>query len=267
MSIRPDFAKRYGPWTLVSGAAQGIGAAYAERLAELGMPVVLMDRETDLLEARAARVRAKGVDARAVTCDLADASALLAALDDLADLEIGLLVANAGIGAVGPWLDVPLETKLTQVALNCASLVVLAHRLTPLMVQRRRGGVVVMASGAADSGSSFIATYAATKAFDRVFAEGLWLELRPYGIDVIAVMPGAVDTPGLAATHPKMPGNSRPMAPRVVVDLALENLGSRINVRPGATGLIGVAAAALRVLPRERMLNLADKSVRSMYGG
>jgi uncharacterized protein len=267
MSIRPDFVQRYGQWALVSGAAQGIGAAYAERLAELGMPVVLVDIEADLLEAQTAKVRARGVDARALVCDLTDARAVLAALDGIADLEIGLLVANAGIGAVGPWLDVPLETKLTQVALNCASPVILAHRLTPLMVQRRRGGVVVMASGAADSGSSFITTYAATKAFDRVFAEGLWLELRPYGIDVIAVMPGAVDTPGLAATHPKMPGSSTPMAPRVVVDLALENLGKKINVRPGATGVAGLAATALRVLPRERMLNLADKSVRSMYEG
>jgi short-subunit dehydrogenase len=159
--------------------------------------------------------------------------------------------------------------KRKQIAINCTSPVILAHRLTPPMVKRRRGGIIIMASGAAQMGSSFIVTYAATKAFDRVFAEGLWAELRPYGIDVTTVMPGAVDTPGFRATIPaghqptKM---MQPVNPLVVVDAALDGLGRTVNVKPG-TGSFGGALMGLMMtlLSRERFLKIGDSAVRQMY--
>src|SRR3954454_295812 len=191
MAIRSDFSTHYGKWAFVTGAAQGIGAAYCRRLVELGMPVVMVDVQAALLEEQATKLRAvPGAEGRVLVTDLRDAAAVNAAVDSVADLEVGLLVANAGIGAVGQWLEVPQSTKLAQVAVNCASVVVLTDRLTPAMVERRRGGVIIMSSGSAEGGSSFIVTYAATKAFDRVLAEGLWLELSPYGVDVTTVMPG-----------------------------------------------------------------------------
>jgi short-subunit dehydrogenase len=255
----------------VSGGAQGIGAAYTERLADLGMPVLLLDNHGPALEAQVAKLRAAHpqLEFRAVQVDLSDAAALNAVLNDIADLEIGLLVANAGRGAVGRWLEVTLETKLNQIALNCGSPVVLAHRLTPAMAERRRGGVIVMASGSADMGSSFIVSYAATKAFDRVFAEGLWAELSPYGIDVTTVMPGAVNTPGFRDTvpagHEPIP-QMQPVSPFTVVDAALEGLGSKINVRPGMSGFQGLMFAALmRFVPRRTMIGIGNKAVRAMY--
>src|ERR1700761_4987568 len=107
MPLRADFKQRYGKWALVSGAAQGIGAAYTERLAGLGMPVVLLDNHEGFLDEQTAKLRAAHPDLefRPVVVDLADAAALTAALEGLADLEIGLLVANAGLGAVGRWLE------------------------------------------------------------------------------------------------------------------------------------------------------------------
>jgi len=269
LPIRADFVHRYGKWALITGAAQGIGAAYSERLCAMGMPVVLLDVQAELLEEQAAKLRkaSPGVEVRTSATDLADHQALRAALDTVEDLEIGLLVANAGIGAVGRWLEVPLETKLRQVAVNCASMVVIADRLTPKMVDRKRGGVIVMSSGSAAGGSSFIVTYAATKAFDRVFAEGLWLELAPYGIDVTAIMPGAVDTPGFRETIP--PGHQptrmmTPADPMVIVNAALNGLGSKINIVPGGR-LGGVVAAVTALVPRKLLLKLGDKAVRQMY--
>jgi short-subunit dehydrogenase len=269
MPIRSDFRERYGPWALVTGAAQGIGAAYGQRLTELGMPVVLLDVQGELLEQHAATLRqaTPGVEVRTLVTDLSDPAALQAALDSIQDLEIGLLVANAGIGAVGRWLEVPLETKLQQVAVNCASVVVLADRLTRPMVQRRRGGIIIMSSGSAAGGSSFIVTYAATKAFDRVFAEGLWLELSPYGIDVTTVMPGAVNTPGFRDTIPAGHEPTRlmqPADPRMIVEAALEGLGSKINVTPGGT-LSSLIGSAIGLGPRKFGLKLGDKAVRQMY--
>jgi short-subunit dehydrogenase len=184
-------------------------------------------------------------------------------------LEIGLLVANAGIGAVGRWLEVPLEMKMRQIAVNCTSTLILAHRLTPAMVQRRRGGVIIMASGSAEMGCSFIVTYAATKAFDRVFAEGLWAELSPYGVDVTTVMPGAVNTPGFRASLP--PGRvptrlMQPIDPFVVVDAALEGLGKTINVRPNVGSFGGVIMRLMMLfMPRQRFIKLGNDAVRDMY--
>jgi short-subunit dehydrogenase len=270
MAIRSDFKQRYGKWALITGAAQGIGAAYSQRLIELGMPVVILDVQGELLEAQAAKLRAAnpGAEVRVVVCDLSDAAAVNAAIDGLAELEIGLLVANAGIGAVGRWLEVPQSTKLTQVAVNCASLVVLADRLTPLMVERKRGGVIIMSSGSADAGSSFIVTYAATKAFDRVFAEGLWLELSPHRIDVTTVMPGATNTEGFQASLPKNFGPTKMMTPgdpRLVVEAALEGLGTKVNVHPAAGKIGAVLGMVMKLIPRKQLLKLGDKAVRSQY--
>ncbi len=270
MPLRPDFSQRYGKWALVSGCAEGIGAGYAQRLAALGMPLVLLDIKHDQLEQTAAKLRAAHrVDVRTITVDLADTDALNAAIDSVAELEIGLLVANAGIGAVGRWLEVPLDVKMRQIAINCTSTLILAHRLTPAMTRRKRGGVIIMASGSAEMGSSFIVTYAATKAFDRVFAEGLWAELSPYGVDVTTVMPGAVNTPGFRASLPtgKEPSKlMQPVDPFVVVDAALEGLGNRINVRPSSGPVANfIMGLMLNLLPRKRFLKLGDSAVRAMY--
>jgi short-subunit dehydrogenase len=270
MARRPDFATHYGPWALVTGAAQGIGAEYAAQLHRLGMPLVLVDVQADLLGETAEQLRmtAAGAEVRTVVADLADTSAVHSVLAQVDDLEIGLLVANAGIGLVGRWLDVPVERKITQVAINCTSVVILADGLTRKMVERKRGGVIIMASGSADAGSSYIATYAATKAFDRVFAEGLWAELSPHGVDVTAVMPGAVRTPGFAAALPaglaptKM---MRPGEPAIVVAAALDGLGTRLNVRPGGALVRLIGSGMSRVLPRKVMIKLGDKAVRQMY--
>lgn len=270
MSTRPDFTQRYGRWALVSGGAEGIGAGYAERLAAMGMSLILLDIKGERLEQTAAALRSgHAVEVRTITVDLADADALNAAIDTVADLEIGLLVANAGIGAVGRWLEVPLDVKMKQIAINCTSTLILAHRLTPAMVKRRRGGVIIMASGSAEMGCSFIVTYAATKAFDRVFAEGLWAELSPYGIDVTTVMPGAVNTPGFRASLPPGHGPTKlmqPVDPFVVVDAALAGLGSKINVRPNAGRLSGaIMGLMLWLMPRKRFIKLGDSAVRQMY--
>ncbi|MDY0068970.1 MAG: SDR family NAD(P)-dependent oxidoreductase [Porticoccaceae bacterium] len=271
MAAFGNFPEKYGNWALISGGAQGIGAAYGERLAAMGMSLVLLDINAAALEQTASQLRRDhpGVEIRPIPVDLGDAAALNAAIDSLDDIEIGLLVANAGLGAVGRWLDVPLEVKLNQIAVNCASPVILAHRLTPGMVARGRGGVIIMASGSAEMGASYIATYAATKAFDRVFAEGLWSELERHGIDVTTVMPGAVNTPGFRASLP--PGQAptrlmQPVDPFVVVDAALGGLGREINVRPNAGPITNVLMGLmLGLLPRKRFLRMGDKAVRAMY--
>src|SRR6266516_6739264 len=112
------FKQKYGPWALVTGAAMGIGAAFVERLAALGFDLVLVDIETRAIAEQAERLRSR-VDVREVVVDLADPEQVSCALDSIADLEIGLLVANAAHAATAPWLEIPLEDKLRQIGVNC----------------------------------------------------------------------------------------------------------------------------------------------------
>jgi short-subunit dehydrogenase len=138
------------------------------------------------------------------------------------------------------------------------------------MVKRGCGGVIIMASGSAEMGSSFITTYAATKAFDRVFAEGLWAELTPYGIDVTTVMPGAVNTPGFRESLPAGQEPTKlmqPVDPYEVVDSALQGLGKEINIKPAASrGLMLIVIKIMQLfMSRKRFLQLGNKAVRDMY--
>lgn len=266
------FKARYGDWALVSGAAQGIGASYCDRLGAMGLSLIALDNDEAALTQSTNQLAEKypQIQIKPLVVDLADAEALNRALDGLAEIEIGVLVANAGIGGVGRWLEVPLELKMRMIAINCISTLILAHRLTPGMVARKRGGVIIMSSGSADMGSSFITTYAATKAFDRVFAEGLWAELKNHGIDVTTVMPGAVNTPGFRNSLP--PGQEptrlmQPVDPSLIVDAALNGLGRQINVKPSTAG--GFTSALLKLamalMPRKTLLQLGNKAVCKMY--
>ena len=260
------FAKKYGPWALVTGAAMGIGASYVEQLAARGLNVVLVDKEADLVAERAAKLRDR-VDVREVVCDLADPSDVMTALELVADLEIGLLVANAAHAATAPWLQIPLEDKLRQIGVNAVSVTQMVDVLSRAMAARRRGGIIIMSSMAARIGSPRVATYAATKAFDLILAESLWAELREDGIDVLAVLPGQTRTPGFEAslgTRTKLPRGVKVMEPADVAREALNALGKRPSIVAGPTNR---AASQLitRLLPRKAAIEMMARTTRAMY--
>ena len=167
------FTQKYGPWALVTGAAMGIGASFVEQCAARGLNVVLMDKEAEGVATQASRIRGR-VEVREVVVDLADQDEVMTALELVADLEIGLLVANAAHAATAPWLQIPLDDKLRQIQVNCVAVTQMVDVLSRAMATRGRGGIIVMSSMAARIGSPRVATYAATKAFDLILAESLW---------------------------------------------------------------------------------------------
>jgi short-subunit dehydrogenase len=232
-----DFAARYGPWALVAGGSEGIGAAWAHALAARGLHVLLLARRAEPAERLAQALRRDhAADVRTVRLDLAgeDLGERVAAL--ARELEIGLLVYNAGAApSVGAFLDAPLERALYLVRLNCAGPVTLCHRLGLAMAERGRGGIVLMSSLAALAGGGLLATYAASKAFDYVFAEGLWQELAPRGVHVLGVLAGLTRTPALfAAGADPTRAPLAPAEPEEVVREALEQLGQGPICIPGA---------------------------------
>ncbi len=235
------FRERYGPWALVAGASAGLGESFARLLAARGVDLVLVARRQDPLDRLAAELHgAHGVAVRAVAADLARADLPELAARLAAELEIGLLVYNAAHSVIGPVLERPLAEQLRVVDVNCRGPLVLSHVLGGAMAARRRGGIVLMTSLAGSQGNPWLASYAASKAFDLVLAEGLWAELGERGVDVVACRAGATRTPGWEASRPK---RRVPLSEADdVARRALEALGRGPSVVPGAQNRVAAIA-------------------------
>jgi uncharacterized protein len=258
------FRERYGPWALVAGASAGLGEAFARALAARGLRLVLVARRSGPLEALAAELRARpGVEVRTAALDLARPDVADEAERTVHGLEVGLLVYNAAHSVIGPFLDHRLEEQLRVIDVNCRGPLALAHRLGAQMARRGRGGIVLMTSLAGSQGGPLIASYAASKAFNLVLAEGLWAELGLRGVDVLACRAGATDTPGYASSRPKA---TVPLQDPVrVVEETLQALGRGPSLVPG--GLNAFSAFLLgRLLPRRSAVRIMGRATRRLYG-
>jgi short-subunit dehydrogenase len=258
------FRERYGPWALVAGASAGLGEAFARLLAARGLHLVLLARRADALARLAADLRrAHGVEVRAEPLDLARADLVAAVQRAVEGAEIGLLVYNAAHSVIGPFLERPLSEHLRVVDVNCRGPLSLVHLLGAPMSERGRGGIVLMTSLAGSQGNPLLASYAASKAFELVLAEGLWDELGDRGVDVVACRAGATRTPGWEASRPR---RSVPLmeAHRVARE-ALDALGRGPGTVPGALNRLAAFAFA-RLLPRRASIRIMGRATRRLYG-
>lgn len=260
------FRCRFGPWALVAGASDGIGESFARQLAARGLNVVLLARREPLLEEVAAAIRAQyGVDTRIVVADLTgeDLEQRVAQATD--DLEVGLLVYNAGaVHGARKFHDQPIEHALSLVQLNCRGPVLLTHRLGTAMRKRGRGGILLLTSLAALSGSSYTASYNATKSFDLILAESLWHELAPEGVDVMAVIAGATRTPSMSSSNPSFEAYPGIMMPEAVASGALANLGRGPSWVAGAENR--ERAKLLSPVSRTALINAMSEACAQLYG-
>jgi uncharacterized protein len=186
-----------GKWALVTGASAGIGAALAEELARGGTNLVLTARRRERLQELAQKLAAAHkIQAKIFVADLTQADAPEKIFQFTKDeaIEIELLINNAGFGAYGEFLAVELRRLTDMVQVNCAAVVHLTRLYLPQMVERKHGDVLIVASTAAFQSVPYISTYAATKAFDLLFAEGLAEEVKPYGVRVCALCPGSTES-------------------------------------------------------------------------
>jgi uncharacterized protein len=258
-ACQPGFARRYGPWAVVAGASEGLGAAYACALARRRISLVLVARRRPVLEALARDLCADfGVEVRCLDGDLADRHFLEGLLEACSTLEIGLLVYNAAHAPVGEFVEAPLDDLLRVAAVNIRAPVTLVRGFATGMIARGHGGVILMTSLAGNQGSPHIATYAASKAFNRVLAEGLWYELRAKGVDVLACCAGAVRTPGYsgASEGRDAPGT---LDAGEVVEQALRALGRGPVVIPGRINRVA-SFFMTRVLPKRRAISIMARN-------
>jgi uncharacterized protein len=248
--------ERYGGWALVTGASAGIGAEFARAFAKDGVPLVLAARRADRLADLADELtKQHGVEARAVACDLATPEGVRACLAAASDLDVAILVNNAGVGYQGRFeLQAP-ERLAALVQLNCAAPVALTAALLPNLRARGRGAVIFTGSVSGRQPLPLHALYSASKAFDNLLGEALWAELRGTGVDVLVLEPGSTETEfhALAGELPH-PGERADK----VVRVALRGLGQQPSVVSGVYNWL-LANAGERLLPRS-LLALAAKS-------
>ncbi len=191
-----SFKERYGPWALITGASEGTGAAFAHRLADQGVNLILVARREGPLAALAEQVRARGVDCVTASVDLSAPDATARVIAAAGKREVGLLITNAGADTNGGlFLDRDIDRWNQLVQLNVLTAMGVVHHFAGAMRERKRGGIILVGSGACYGGLNGISVYSGAKAFLLNFGEGLWAELRHHGVDVLNLILGRTDTP------------------------------------------------------------------------
>ena len=260
------FADRYGPWALIAGGSEGIGAAFARGAAARGLSVILLARRQEKLAAIAEEIAAAHpVQVHTASVDLGapDVAAQVAAA--IGDRRVGLLVYNACYSPIGSFLDVSLRDKLTVLDVNCRGPVTLCDDLGRQMVARGRGGIVLMSSMSGFQGSAMVGTYAASKAFNTILGESLWEELSPHGVDVLVCAAGATLTPNFQTQTPATRQKSVfPMTSASVAEGALDRLGSGPTFIPGRLNRMAHVLLG-RLLSRRGAVRFISKQTRRLY--
>ncbi|HJY88028.1 MAG TPA: SDR family oxidoreductase [Candidatus Acidoferrales bacterium] len=250
-----------GKWVLVTGASAGIGRALAQQLAGGGASLVLTARRRERLEQLRADLNTKyGVQVEVFAADLARPRAPdeLFTFTQQKGINIELLVNNAGFGAYGEFFKIELARQLEMVQVNISAVIHLTHLYLPPMIERRRGDILIVASTAGFQGVPYITTYAATKAFDLLFAEALAEEVRRYGIRVSALCPGSTETEFRYAAGQPERTQGHPESAEKVARVGLEALAKgKSSVISGVGNLLGVLGQ--RLAPRRLVTRVAAK--------
>ncbi len=262
-----SFSEKYGTWALITGAAMGLGAEFARQLAAHGLNLVLVDIQTDALTDTSDAIKHDfGVEVRPLTLDLGMDDFLSSLIAATQDLEIGLLINNAGISAIGHFLDVPLEKHLSILNINARAPMMLAHHFGGFMRERKHGGIIFVSSMSALSGTSYVSEYSATKAHDLALGEAMWQELHAFNVDVLSTIVGATDTPGWRAENSNPEANTWPpvMTAADTVHETLAALGTTPSFVPGAQNRLATFVSS-RILSRKSAVETVGKEMNKRY--
>jgi short-subunit dehydrogenase len=259
------FTAKYGPWALITGASRGLGAEFARQLAIRGLNLALAARSEDQLKELAqALEREYNIMVKTITIDLSREDLLDPIKRATDSLEIGLLVNNAGLSTVGPFLGMRTDYLLNQFHTNARAALVLTRHFGEKMAAHGRGGVIFLSSGSALHGAPFCANYSGTKAYNLMLAEALWAEWKPLGVDVLGFIAGLTRTPGMEANGLK-PNLLVPLGqPDKVVRHALKALGKKPSAADGIRNRLGYQFFSLT--PRSFSTSILGKSMDAMFG-
>lgn len=261
---KPDqkFLDKYGPWGLVTGASQGIGAEYARALAEKGMNLVVVARGQDKLDVLAQELRQDyGVEVKVVAADLSNPDGIETVKKATDNLQVGMLVNNAGTWQFGSFLNNDIQKDIKSISLNVEAPLALTHHFAGQMGERGKGGVINVGSGAALHGVPGQAAYSATKGFLQNFSEALHAELKPKGIDVMITDPGPVIGEASSVYNQSKVPLQKVSGRQVALD-SLKQLGGGSTTIPGWMNKLAMGVA-LRVMPRDMLASIAGYILES----
>jgi short-subunit dehydrogenase len=263
-----SFKKKYGPWALLAGAAEGLGEAYTHALAGRGVNIVMVDWQEERLNSLASKVEEKfGIQTRRVPVDLSQQYAAKEIMRVIRDVDCRLLIYNAAYSRVKLFIAYNEEELGKYIETNTHTPVKLVHAFVQQLKQKNhRGGILLMSSLAGLIGMQLVAPYAATKAFTWNLVESLHHELKVYRIDVMACIAGATATPAYLGTKPHY-GLFKPsvMKPGKVAETTLDKLGRRTLFIPGFMNRFSYFILT-RLLPRKAASAIANNTMRKMYG-
>jgi short-subunit dehydrogenase len=263
-----DLKKKYGPLAIIAGASEGMGAAFARALAAQGMNLIIVARRKKNLEALAEELIQKHhIEVETFSCDLSlpDATEQIKLLTT--GRLINFMVYNAALSYIGPFQDNPVTEHLRIAAVNMLTPIGLIHHFGNQMLKQGRGGIVLMSSLAGFQGSGFLATYAATKAFNRILAESLWYEWKSRGVDVIGCCAGATLTPNYIHSNPKKISvlAPKPQLPEQVAAECLSKIGKTPSFISGRANKIACFLMN-HIFSVKKAINIMGDTTRKMYG-
>ncbi|TDB66883.1 SDR family NAD(P)-dependent oxidoreductase [Arundinibacter roseus] len=250
----------YGPWAVVTGATSGIGQELARLLASAGFNLVLCGRRQEkLLEIEQEFTALYHGTIRSLAADLSELQGLEKLFQLTNELPIGLLVVSAGMGTSGEFLNSSIDEELRMLKINCETLLRLTHQFGQRFAQQQSGGIILLSSMVAFQGTPFAAHYAATKAYVQTLAEGLAVELKHKGVDVLAAAPGPVSSEFGARANMIMKGAMTPAQVGVPI---MQALGRTTTVLPGM--LTKLLVYSLRTVPRWGKIKIMEKVMGGM---
>lgn len=255
--------KQYGPWAVIAGGSEGVGAAFADELSKAGLNLVLVARKPGPLEETAEKVRGNGVEVRTLALDLLADDAVEQLRRATDDVEVGLLIFNAGANSYGhEFVSGDLDGFRGVITLNIDRQLELSHLFGSKMKERGRGGIMLLGSLAGYMGSEHQSIYAASKAFSRVFAESLWLELAPHGVHVVELVLGVTRTPAMirAGLNFDIPG----MLVAEPEEVAREGLQHLTDGPVWVAGGNYDAAVKRSGFPRDKLVRGAAEAMRKL---
>lgn len=254
--------ENYPNWVIITGASSGIGLALAEALASCGMDLVISARNETQLEHLATKWENEyNIQVIVVAADLSQEEGVALLIEKTASLLVSLLITAAGFGTSGAFVEGELDIEINMLRLNCEAVLRLSHHFAQQFKAQGAGGLVFFGSLVGFQGTAYAAAYAATKAFVQTFAEGLRVELAPYGVDVLGVAPGPVQT-GFGDRAAMDMGGATPV--EKIVQPILAALGRQGTVVPGSFAKFLYSSLAL--LPRWAKVQVMSKIMKGMAG-
>jgi short-subunit dehydrogenase len=257
--------ERFGPWALVTGASSGIGEEFARQIAASGIHVALVGRRELLLRTVGVEcTRASGVQHRIIPLDLSEPDFLPALADAMRDLDIGLVVSNAGTGNPGEFLKHDRQLLHETLRLNTIAHLDITHHFGQKLGERRRGGIILVGALGAENGIPCMANDGGAKAYVHSLGEALHYEFKPLGVYVTVLAAGVTNTAVIDkfGLDPK----TMPMKPMSVEQCVSEGLSglrkNRSRVVPGRLNRIMNALVPASVA-RKLLADLLGKGLAS----